>query len=96
MEKFGSAFSVGDKVMQIENNYDREVYNGDIGFVAEIDREEDELVVEFDGRLVGYPFGELDELVLGYATTIHKSQGSEYPAVVMPLSTQHYMMLSAT
>ena len=93
VEKFGYAFSIGDKVMQIENNYDREVYNGDIGFVAEIDREEDEMVVEFDGRLVHYPFGELDELVLCYATTIHKSQGSEYPVVVIPLSTQHYMML---
>jgi exodeoxyribonuclease V alpha subunit len=93
VEKFGSAFSVGDKVMQIENNYDREVYNGDIGYVAAIDREEDELVAEFDGRLVRYPFGELDELVLCYATTIHKSQGSEYPVVVIPLSTQHYMML---
>jgi exodeoxyribonuclease V alpha subunit len=93
VEKFGSAFSVGDKVMQIENNYDREVYNGDIGYVAEIDREEDEIVAEFDGRLVRYPFGELDELVLCYATTIHKSQGSEYPVVVIPLSTQHYMML---
>ncbi len=93
VEKFGSAFSVGDKLMQIENNYEREVYNGDIGFVAEIDREEDELVAEFDARLVRYPFGELDELVLCYATTIHKSQGSEYPVVVIPLSTQHYMML---
>jgi len=93
VEKFGSAFSVGDKVMQIENNYDREVYNGDIGFVAEIDREEEELVAEFDDRHVRYPFGELDELVLCYATTIHKSQGSEYPVVVIPLSTQHYMML---
>ena len=93
VEKYGSAFSIGDKVMQIENNYDREVYNGDIGFVAEIDREEDELVAEFDGRLVRYPFGELGELVLCYATTIHKSQGSEYPVVVIPLSTQHYMML---
>ena len=93
VEKFGSAFSVGDKVMQIESNYEREIYNGDIGFVAEIDREEDELVAEFDGRFVRYPFGELDELVLCYATTIHKSQGSEYPVVVIPLSTQHYMML---
>ena len=93
IEKFGYAFSVGDKIMQIENNYDRDVYNGDIGFVAEIDREEDELVAEFDGRSVRYPFGELDELVLCYATTIHKSQGSEYPVVVIPVSTQHYMML---
>ena len=93
IEKFGYAFSAGDKVMQIENNYDRDVYNGDIGFVTGIDRDEDELVVEFEGRTVRYPFGELDELVLCYATTIHKSQGSEYPVVVMPVSTQHYMML---
>ena len=93
VEKFGYAFGVGDKVMQIENNYDRDVYNGDIGFVVEIDRDEDELVAEFDGRMVRYPFGELDELVLCYATTIHKSQGSEYPVVVIPVSTQHYMML---
>jgi exodeoxyribonuclease V alpha subunit len=93
VEKFGSAFSIDDKVMQIENNYDREVYNGDIGFVAGIDRDEDELIAEFDGRRVHYPFGELDELVLCYATTIHKSQGSEYPVVVIPISTQHYMML---
>jgi len=93
VEKFGYAFSVGDKVMQIENNYDRDVYNGDIGFVTEIDRKEEELAVEFDGRTVPYPFGELDELVLCYATTIHKSQGSEYPIVIIPISTQHYMML---
>ncbi|WP_075795231.1 SF1B family DNA helicase RecD2 [Massilia putida] len=93
VEKFGYAFSVGDKVMQIENNYDRDVYNGDIGFVTGIDREEEELVVDFDGRSVIYPFGELDELVLCYATTIHKSQGSEYPVVVIPVSTQHFMML---
>ena len=93
IEKFGYSFSIGDKVMQIENNYDRDVYNGDIGFVTGIDRDEEEIAVEFDGRLVSYPFGELDELVLCYATTIHKSQGSEYPVVVIPISTQHYMML---
>ena len=93
IDKFGNRFSVGDKVMQIENNYDRDVFNGDIGFVTCIDKEEEELAVEFDGRLVSYPFGELDELVLCYATTIHKSQGSEYPVVVIPVSTQHYMML---
>ena len=93
IDKFGNRFSVGDKVMQIENNYDRDVFNGDIGFVAGIDQGEEELAVEFDGRLVSYPFGELDELVLCYATTIHKSQGSEYPVVVIPISTQHYMML---
>ncbi|MEP6606273.1 MAG: AAA family ATPase, partial [Nitrosospira sp.] len=78
LEKFGHVFSVGDKVMQIENKYDKDVYNGDIGFVAGIDREKEELAVDFDGRKVNYAFGELDELVLCYATTIHKSQGSEY------------------
>lgn len=93
VEKFGYSFSIGDKVMQIENNYDRDVYNGDIGFMTGIDREEEEIAVEFDGRHVSYPFGEIDELVLCYATTIHKSQGSEYPVVIIPLSTQHYMML---
>jgi exodeoxyribonuclease V alpha subunit len=93
VDKFGYRYSVGDKVMQIENNYDRDVYNGDIGFVAGVDLDEQELTVSFDGRSVSYPFGELDELVLSYATTIHKSQGSEYPAVVIPLSTQHYTML---
>lgn len=93
VDKFGCKYSVGDKVMQIENNYDRDVYNGDIGFVASIDRDEEELTVDFDGREVVYPFGELDELVLCYATTIHKSQGSEYPIVVLPITMQHYVML---
>ncbi|MCM8595141.1 ATP-dependent RecD-like DNA helicase [Accumulibacter sp.] len=93
VDRFGNRFSVGDKVMQIENNYDRDVFNGDIGFVTGIDRDEEELAVTFDGRVVTYPFGELDELVLCYATTIHKSQGSEYPVVVIPISTQHYVML---
>jgi len=93
IEKFGYRFSVGDKVMQIENNYDKDVYNGDIGFVASIDPDEQELTASFDGRAVIYPFGELDELVLCYATTIHKSQGSEYPVVIIPLSTQHTLML---
>jgi exodeoxyribonuclease V alpha subunit len=93
VDKFGNRFSVGDKVMQIENNYDRDVFNGDIGFVTGVDQDDEELAVVFDGRVVSYPFGELDELVLCYATTIHKSQGSEYPVVVIPISTQHYMML---
>jgi exodeoxyribonuclease V alpha subunit len=70
------------------------VFNGDLGLITRIDAEESELVVSFDGREVSYGFGELDELVLAYATTIHKSQGSEYPAVVIPLSTQHYTMLA--
>jgi exodeoxyribonuclease V alpha subunit len=93
VQKFGITFSVHDKVMQTVNNYDRDVFNGDIGFVTAIDPEEGEMLVEFDGRAVTYPFGELDELVLCYATTIHKSQGSEYPVVVMPVSTQHFTML---
>jgi exodeoxyribonuclease V alpha subunit len=93
IEKFGYRFSVADKVMQIENNYDKDVYNGDIGFVTHIDVEEQELTATFDEHIVTYAFGELDELVLCYATTIHKSQGSEYPVVVIPVSTQHYMML---
>jgi exodeoxyribonuclease V alpha subunit len=93
IEKFGYRFSVADKVMQIQNNYDKDVYNGDIGFVTHIDPDEQELTASFDGHVVTYGFGELDELVLCYATTIHKSQGSEYPVVVIPVSTQHYMML---
>ena len=94
VERFGLDLLPRDKVMQVENDYDREVYNGDLGIVQRIDQEEGELVVTFDGRDVSYGFGELDELVLAYATTIHKSQGSEYPAVVIPLVTQHYMMLA--
>lgn len=93
IEKFGYRFSVADKVMQIQNNYDKDVYNGDIGFVTYIDPDEQELTATFDEHVVTYGFGELDELVLCYATTIHKSQGSEYPVVVIPVSTQHYMML---
>jgi exodeoxyribonuclease V alpha subunit len=94
IERFGWTFCPGDKVMQVENDYDREVYNGDVGVVRRIDPEEGELVVAFDGREVSYGFGELDELVLAYAATIHKSQGSEYPAVVIPLVTQHCVMLA--
>ncbi len=93
IERFGWVFAAGDKVMQVENDYDKDVYNGDIGFVASIDPDAGELVVSFDGRAVPYEFGELDRLVLAYATTVHKAQGSEYPAVVIPVTTQHYMML---
>jgi exodeoxyribonuclease V alpha subunit len=93
IERFGWIFCPGDKVMQVENDYDKDVYNGDLGVVSRIDMEEGELAVDFEGREVVYGFGELDELVLAYATTIHKSQGSEYPAVVIPLTTQHYPML---
>ena len=93
VDRFGWTFCPGDKVMQVENDYDKDVYNGDLGIVTAIDIEEGELAADFDGRKVTYSFGELDELVLAYATTIHKSQGSEYPAVVIPLMTQHYPML---
>ena len=93
VERFGWTFAVGDKVMQVQNDYDRDVYNGDLGVIGGIDPETSEMVIDFDGREVTYGFGELDEIVLAYATTIHKSQGSEYPAVVIPLTTQHYPML---
>jgi exodeoxyribonuclease V alpha subunit len=93
IDRFGWTFCPGDKVIQVENNYDKDVYNGDLGVVSGIDVEEGELHVDFEGSTITYAFGELDELVLAYATTIHKSQGSEYPAVVIPLSTQHYPML---
>src|SRR6476660_3995512 len=93
VERFGWTFAPGDKVMQIENDYDKEVYNGDIGFVVDVEPVEGELTASFDGRPVTYGFGELDALVPAYAASIHKSQGSEYPAVVIPVMTQHYAML---
>jgi len=99
VERFGWTFCPGDKVMQVVNDYDRDVFNGDVfngdlGVITSLDTEAGELGVSFDGREVSYGFGELDELALAYATTIHKAQGSEYPAVVIPLSTQHYTMLA--
>ena len=93
VERFGWTYAPGDKVMQIENDYDREVYNGDIGFIAWVDAEAGEIAVGFDGREVVYGLGELDALVPAYAATIHKSQDSEYPAVIIPVLTQHYVML---
>jgi exodeoxyribonuclease V alpha subunit len=93
INRFGWSYGVGDKVMQIENNYDKSVYNGDIGIITSISQAESEVVIAYDGRLVVYDFGECDEIVLAYATTIHKSQGSEYPAVIIPLMMQHYSML---
>jgi exodeoxyribonuclease V alpha subunit len=93
VERFGWTFAAGDKVMQVENDYDKEVYNGDIGFIEEVDPDTSHIVVTFDGRRVNYEFADLDRLVPAYATTIHKSQGSEYPAVVIPVMTQHYAML---
>jgi exodeoxyribonuclease V alpha subunit len=94
VERFGWRFSPGDRVMETQNDYDREVFNGDLGTVSRIDEEEGALAVSFEGREVIYPYGELDTLVPAFATTIHKSQGSEYPAVVIPLTTQHYTMLA--
>jgi exodeoxyribonuclease V alpha subunit len=93
VERFGWTFAPKDKVMQIENDYDKEVYNGDVGHVEDVDTDTGELTAIFDGRSIVYEFGELDTLVPAYAATIHKSQGSEYPAVVIPVMTQHYAML---
>lgn len=89
----GRLFRVNDKVMQIKNNYEKETFNGDIGRIVGIDLEEQKLMVKFEDRVIDYDWSELDELVLAYAISIHKSQGSEYPAVVIPLLTQHYIML---
>lgn len=89
----GTVYKLGDKIMQIKNNYDKNVFNGDIGSITKIDTEERTLVLNFDGNFVDYDGTELDEVVLAYATTIHKSQGSEYKIVVAPLTMQHYVML---
>jgi exodeoxyribonuclease V alpha subunit len=93
IERFGWTFAPGDKVMQIENDYDKDVYNGDIGFIDAVDTDAGELTVSFDGHSVTYGLGELDALIPAYAASIHKSQGSEYPVVVIPIVTQHYPML---
>lgn len=93
LRRSGMDFRVNDKVMQIKNNYDREVFNGDIGVIETVNTEERELGVRFDTRLVTYDITELDELVHAYATTIHKAQGSEYPIVVMPVLMTHFVML---
>jgi exodeoxyribonuclease V alpha subunit len=93
VERFGWRFQMGDKVIQTENNYDKDVFNGDIGMIERIDLVEHEVAIRFDDRVVKYDFGELDEVSLAYTVTIHKSQGSEFPAVVIPLATQHYMLL---
>jgi exodeoxyribonuclease V alpha subunit len=91
--KMGRSFHTGDKVMQVQNNYDKEVFNGDVGILRQIDRTEQLVSVDYDGRLVPYDFADLDQLVLAYSVSIHKYQGSECPCVVIPLHTTHYMML---
>jgi exodeoxyribonuclease V alpha subunit len=93
VERFGSQFRLRDKVIQTQNDYDKEVFNGDIGQIAAIDPVEREIIIRFDSREVRYDFSELDELALAYAITIHKSQGSEFPVVVIPLAMQQYLLL---
>ena len=93
VQRFGWTFRIGDRVIQNVNNYGRDVFNGDLGIVEKINRIEQVLTVHFEGRAVEYDFGDLDELALAYVLSIHKSQGSEFPCVVIPLHTQHYLML---
>jgi exodeoxyribonuclease V alpha subunit len=93
VQRFGWTFRIGDRVIQTENDYNRDVFNGDLGMIEKINRIEQDMVVTFEGRQVEYDFGDLDELALAYVLSIHKSQGSEFPCVVIPLHTQHYMML---
>jgi exodeoxyribonuclease V alpha subunit len=93
VEAMGNTFRIGDKVMHLKNNYHKEVYNGDIGRIMAIDRQQNEMVVDYYGRSVTYDFEELDEVAMAYAVSVHKSQGSEYPAVVVPILTQHYILL---
>ena len=89
----GRTLRLRDKVMQMVNNYDKEVFNGDTGWIAGIDQENREVTIDFDGRPVVYEFSELDEVALAYAVSVHKAQGSEYPAVVLIVSTQHFLLL---
>jgi exodeoxyribonuclease V alpha subunit len=86
-------FRTGDKAMQIVNNYDKEVFNGDIGWIIQIDPERKEVTIDFDGRSLCYDGPDLEEIVPAYAISVHKSQGSEYPAIILPVSTQHYVLL---
>lgn len=92
--RYGWTFAVGDKVIQTINNYDKEIFNGDIGFIRQIHLEENVVHIEFDHRIIHYHISELDEISLAYAITIHKSQGSEFPIVIIPLATQHYTLLA--
>ena len=93
VERFGWRFQMRDKVIQTENDYDKDVFNGDVGIAERVDLVEQQGAIRFDDRIAKYDFGELDEVSLAHAVTIHKSQGPEFPAVVIPLATQHYMLL---
>jgi len=93
LSRGSQTLSVGDKIMQLKNNYDKEVFNGDIGRIAAINADERAVMISFDGRLVTYDYADLDEISLAYAISVHKAQGSEFPAVVMPIVTQHYLLL---
>ena len=93
VQRFGWTYRPGDKVMQTSNDYDREVFNGDLGYIRAIDETENEMIIDFDGRDVVFDFSDLDNLTLAYATTVHKSQGSEYPAIILVLTMQHFPML---
>lgn len=93
IEAMGSAFKIGDKIMHLKNNYQKEVFNGDIGIISSVDRKEKQLSVDYYGRIVTYAFTEMDEISLAYAISVHKSQGSEYPAVLLPIMTQHFVLL---
>jgi exodeoxyribonuclease V alpha subunit len=86
-------FKVGDKVMHLKNNYQKEVYNGDIGTICSIDRRKENLEVRYEERTISYKADELDQVTMAYAISVHKSQGSEYPVVILPVLTQHYVML---
>ena len=94
IERFGSIYAPGDKVIQMTNNYDKDVFNGDIGVIESIDLEEGEVKIKFDYQIKTYGVNELDEINLAYAISIHKAQGSEFPVVVMPLATQHFALLA--
>src|SRR5271165_659365 len=93
VQRFGWTFRLGDRVIQTENDYNRDVFNGDLGEIESINRIEQEMMVNFERRQVKYDFGDLDEIALAYVLSIHKSQGSEFPCVVIPVHTKHYMML---